>query len=76
MIGHLYKYDPATDKSIRVVKDVFLCIDKVLDEEDQMHYMLHVVDMPGKFSYNRAHISSERSIELNEKEKVLFWVND
>ena len=58
------------------MKDVFLCIDKVLDESDQMHYMLHVIDMPGKISYNRAYISSERSIELNEKEKVLFWVND
>ena len=62
IIGHFYKYDPYLDKNILVKKDVFMCVDRVLDEEDQIKYMIHVVDMSGKFSYCRAYISSDRSI--------------
>ena len=62
ILGHFFKYDPILDKNIPVKKSVFLCIDKVLTEEEKTRYIIHVLDMGGQLSYCRSEISSSRSI--------------
>lgn len=82
--GHFFKYDAVLDKSILIKEGLFLCVDKVLtdggkdgkkDDED-FHYMIHVLDASGQLSYCRSVIQSERAIQLSVEEQVLYWIGD
>ena len=76
VIGHFFKYDAILDKNIPVKEGVFLCIDRVLTGEGGTAYIIHVVDQTGQLSYCRSEISSDRGIQLNQGDQVLFWVGD
>lgn len=77
ILGHFFKYDAILDKNIPVKESVFLCIDRVLTGEGGgIAYIIHVVDPSGQLSYCRSEISSDRGIQLNQEDHVLFWVGD
>jgi len=77
ILGQFFKYDAILDKNIPVKESVFLCIDRVLTGEDGgIAYIIHVVDPSGQLSYCRSEISSDRGIQLNQEDHVLFWVGD
>ena len=47
ILGHFFKYDSILDKNIPIKESVFLCIDKVVTEEEKLAYIINVVDQTG-----------------------------
>lgn len=74
--GHLYKYDECSDNNILVKQDLFLCIDRVSKAGPpgaDWAYMINVVDMQGKVSFNRCEIKSQSNIQIMQLEQTLLW---
>ena len=51
VVGHFYKYDAFLDKNIMVKEGLFLCVDKVVDEEGSFKYTLNVVDAAQEYCF-------------------------
>ena len=64
VVGHFYKYDTFLDKNILVKEGLFLCVDKVINEDGSFKYLLNVVDAAQEYSFCQSVIASESSIQL------------
>ena len=76
IVGHFFKYDAILNKNIPVKESVFLSIDRVITEQGKNGYIIHVTDQKGTLSFCRSEIGSDRCIQLNADDQVLFWVGD
>ena len=44
LVGHFFKYDAVSGKNILIKEGLFLCVDKVLNDDQQSQYLIHIVD--------------------------------
>ena len=74
--GHLFGYDPVSEKQLLLIQDVFLCVDRLASKEKLRNYMLHVTDQAQETSYARIPVlpSKEQSFSLSKQEKMLMWI--
>ena len=62
MVGHFFKYDATVGRNILIKEGLFLCVDKVVIEDEKRQYLIHVIDGSGEHSYCRAPIVSDSLI--------------
>lgn len=74
IVGHFFKYDTALARNILIKEGLFLCVDKVIGEDEQKQYLIHVVDPSGQYSYCRTLIISDALIQFNSQDQLLMWV--
>ena len=72
--GHFFKYDATLGKNLLIKEGLFLCIDKVVTEEQREQYVIHVVDPAGQLSFCRAPIISSSLIQFSTVDQLLMWV--
>ena len=77
--GNFYKYDAPSEKNILVKENTFFVIDRIIKSGTDNfggHYIMNVVNQQQSVSYTRCEITSDRLLQLVDKDCTLLWVGD